>query len=306
MKTIKYIFTAAILAVTSSVFTQEIRAKQDEKTQLFGFVNSEDKYIVNPIYKVVDYGFGYLERELYRVVDTKDKIGFVNNQGKLIVPCKYDYVSIFEKGHSVVRYAKGPYDFTFGLMDSTGKEVLPVTYGRLEYYPYDNVLVFGLESTSDIGLMNLKGEILIPAQYAYWSKNISNGLWPVSKNDKCGVVNLKNEIIVPFNYVMIESYDDESGIAAAQKVEYGNYGFIDRTGKTIIPFEYEDAWSSDKFIAVMKNGKWGVIDINNKIILPIEYAEIISIHEKTAWVTKNEGEEMFELDLITKKKVDQD
>jgi hypothetical protein len=302
MKTIKHFFAVAILAISSTTFSQEIQSKQDEKTQLYGFVDAEDKYIVNPIYKEVDYNFGYQEGGLFKVVDTKDKIGYVNDHGKLIVPCKYDYVSGFENGYAVVRYLKGEYDYIHGLIDSTGKEVIPVKYGHLEYYPEDKVLIFGEETISNLGLMNLKGEIVISAQYVFWSKNISKGLWPVGKNDKFGVINLKNQVVIPFEYAMIESYSDNLGIAAAQKDESGKYGFIDRTGKTVIPFEYDYGWPSDANIIVKKNNKWGVIDINGKIILPFEFAQIISTYESSAWVVKNEGEEMYELDLVTKQK----
>jgi hypothetical protein len=302
MKKINYFLFATILMLSTNAFTQEIKSKQDEKTQLFGFVDSEEKYIVNPIYKEVDYNFGYSEEGLFKVIDTKDKIGFVNASGKLIVPCKYDYVSSFENGFSVVRYLKGEYEYTYGFIDSTGKEVIPVKYGHLEYYPEDKVLVYGDETVSDLGLMNLKGEILIPAQYVYWSKNISKGLWPVGKNDKFGAINLKNQVIIPFDFAMIESYSDALGIAAAQKEESGKFGFIDRKGITVIPFEYDFGWPSDKYIIVKKNSKWGIIDSNNKIILPFEYAEILSTFDNSAWVIKNEGEEMFELDLITMKK----
>jgi hypothetical protein len=302
MKKINYFLFATILMLSTNAFTQEIQSKQDEKTQLFGFVDSEEKYIVNPIYKEVDYNFGYSKEGLFKVIDTKDKIGFVNASGKLIVPCKYDYVSSFENGFSVVRYLKGEYEYTYGFIDSTGKEVIPVKYGHLEYYPEDKVLVYGDETVSDLGLMNLKGEILIPAQYVYWSKNISKGLWPVGKNDKFGAINLKNQVIIPFDFAMIESYSDALGIAAAQKEESGKFGFIDRTGKTVIPFEYDFGWPSDKYIIVKKNSKWGIIDSKNKIILPFEYAEILSTFDNSAWVIKNEGEEMFELDLITMKK----
>lgn len=300
MKNIKSLLIVAMACMVNSLFSQEIQSKQDEKTQLFGFVDSEDKYIVNPIYKEVDYNFGHREGGLFKVVDAKDKIGYVNEHGKLIVPCKYDIVDGFEKGFAVVRNQKDEYEYFHGLVDSTGKEVIPVKYGRLDYYPEDKVLVFGMESVSDVGLMNLKGEIIIPAQYVFWSKMISKGLWPVGKEDKCGVVNLKNQIIIPFEYGMIESFSDKLEIAAAQKEAFGKTGFIDRTGKTVIPFEYEFGWTSDNYIIVKKNGKWGMIDRNSKIILPFEYAQIISSFEKTAWVIKNEGEEMVELELVTK------
>lgn len=303
MKKIKSFLIIATTFIVNSLFSQEFQAKQDEKTKLYGFVDSEDKYIVTPIYKEVDYNFGYYEGGLFKVVDSNDKIGFVNDQGKLIVPCKYDYSQSFEKGYSVVRVAHGEFDYKYGLLDSLGKEVTPLKYGRLEFYADDNVLVFGSENTSNVGLMNLKGQILIPEEYDFWSKNISKGLWPVGKNDKFGVINLKNEIVVPFEYVMIESYSDALGVAATQKEEYGKYGFIDRTGRIVIPFEYDYGWPTDKYIIVKKNNKWGIIDIKNTIILPFEYAEILSTFDKNAWVIKNDGEKMYEVDLITKQKV---
>ena len=303
MKKIKAFLIIATTFIVNSLFSQEFQAKQDEETKLYGIVDSEDKYIVTPIYKEVDYNFGYYVGGLFKVVDIKDKIGFVNDQGKLIVPCKYDYSQSFEKGYSVVRVADGEFNYKYGLLDSLGKEVIPLKYGRLEFYADDNVLVFGSETTSNVGLMNLKGQILIPEEYDFWSKNISKGLWPVGKNDKFGVINLNNETVVPFEYEMIESDSDALGVAATQKEENGKYGFIDRTGRIVIPFEYDYGWPTDKYIIVKKNNKWGIIDIKNTIILPFEYAEILSTFDKNAWVIKNDGEEMYEVDLNTKQKV---
>lgn len=114
-------------------------------------------------------------------------------------------------------------------------------------------------------------------------------------------MNLKNQIIVPFTYQMIESYSDELNIAPAKKDN--KFGFIDRTGKVIIPFMYNDGYPSGKYLAVKKDDKWGIITIDNKIILPFEYATISSIGEKTAWVAKDENESTYEIDLATKQKV---
>jgi len=54
---------------------------------------------------------------------------------------------------------------------------------------------------------------------------------------------------------------------------------------------------------VKKGGKWGVISVENKIILPIVYASISSVNKKTAWVTMNENESPYEVDLTTKQRV---
>lgn len=301
MKKIKSFLIVAAACFVNSVFSQAITFKYDENTQLYGFVDSNDNYVVNPIYKEFDLNFGC--SGLYKIVDSRDKIGFISDKGNLIVQCKYDYVNRFESGFAIVCYTNGRDAYYYGLIDSTGKEVIPVKYGRLDYYPKDKVLVFAREPVSNLGLLNLEGEVVISAQYAFRSKNISKGLWPVSKNNKFGVIDLKNQVVIPFEYRMIENFSDILDIAAAQKVENGKYGFIDRAGKLVIPFEYDNAWISNKYIIAKKNNKWGILDRDNKIILPFEYFEIFLTLENEAWVVKTKREKMYRLDLNTKQKV---
>lgn len=271
-----------------------------------GFVNEAGKEVVLCKYDEV----GSFEKG-YSLVKIKSgessfKHGMVDTTGKEVIPCKYDEYISFEKGYAILKIKTGEYNYNHGLVDSTGKEIIPVKYGQLEYYPNDNVLVFGEENASNVGLMDMRGKVIIPVQYQFWSKRISKGIWPVGiwpagTNGICGVVNMKNETVVPFIYEMIESYSDELNLAPAKKD--GKYGFIDRTGKVVIPFVYSSGWASGKYLAVKKDGKWGIINVDNKIILPFEYSDITSIMEKTAWVSKNENEGAYEVDLITKQKV---
>jgi hypothetical protein len=237
------------------------------------------------------------------VINKNDKYGFINETGKEVVPCKYDKIESFQNGYAIAKNKVGEYDYMNGLLDSLGKEVIPLKYGHMEYYPSDKVLVVGESNASNVGVIDLAGKTVIPVQYEFWSKRISKGIWPVGKNDICGVVNMKNEIIVPFTYYMIESYSDELDLAPARKDKGGKFGFIDRTGKIVIPFMYDDAWPSGNYLAVKKDGKWGIIDVSNKIILPFEYASVSSVYKNTAWITKNEGEDSYEIDLMTKQKI---
>lgn len=295
-------FLAIFISIFQNITLAQNFPKQDEKTSLYGVVDENGDYIVKPKYKEIDFNFGY-KTGLSYVINPSDKYGFINPAGKEVIPCKYDRIETFENGVIIVKTKIGDYDYLSGIIDSTGKELIPMKYGHFEYYPLDKVIVFGETNTSNVGLMDLSGKVIIEPQYEFWSKRISKGIWPVGKNNICGVVDLKNQTIVPFEYYMIENYSDELGLAVVKKEANGKFGFINRIGKLVIAYEYDDAWPSGDYLSVKKNGKWGLIDVNNKIILPLEYSSISSVYKTTAWVTKNEGEDSFEIDLITKQKI---
>ena len=52
------------------------------------------------------------------------------------------------------------------------------------------------------------------------------------------------------------------------------WGFIDRTGKVVIPAQYDDAWPfTDKGRAAVyiRQKGWGLIDTNGKSVEPCQY-----------------------------------
>ena len=52
----------------------------------------------------------------------------------------------------------------------------------------------------------------------------------------------------------------------------GKWGYIDPTGKEVVPCQYDGAGSfSDGLAHVKKDGKWGLIDPNGKEAIPCEY-----------------------------------
>ena len=94
-------------------------------------------------------------------------------------------------------------------------------------------------------------------------KTISNQSAPMSDEYKYEEVN---------NYRTLENNYD---VTTAKK--NGLWGLIDRMGKVVIPFEYEEICTGEKYSAEMffakKNGVWGIIDLNNDILLPFTKAD---------------------------------
>ena len=76
-------------------------------------------------------------------------------------------------------------------------------------------------------------------------------------------------------------YEDSSGFPTGA-------GFIDWTGKVVIPAEYDNAGDfSEGFAWVVKNGKIGFIDNTGKVITSFQYDITLGFHEGLAAVTKN-------------------
>ncbi|MBQ5623621.1 MAG: WG repeat-containing protein, partial [Alistipes sp.] len=84
---------------------------------------------------------------------------------------------------------------------------------------------------------------------------------------KFGFIDKTGKEVIPFKYVYAESFSE--GLAAVRVGSYigGKYGFIDKVGKEIIPFKYDwvSCFSNGK-AKVELNGEHFFIDKNgNKI-----------------------------------------
>jgi hypothetical protein len=96
-------------------------------------------------------------------------------------------------------------------------------------------------------------------------------------NNKWGVINKKGEIVIPTEYQ--EGIDISNGKVVAKKD--GKWGLLDTAGKTLLPFEYDylNAENTDKTkILLARKGdnpkQYGFIDFSGKVLVPIEYDEV--------------------------------
>lgn len=87
-----------------------------------------------------------------------------------------------------------------------------------------------------------------------------------------GLLNQQGEVVIPFEYNRLELSDDEKTLLALKE---GSelYGFIDISGKEILPFKYKKATAfSEGLAAVSEDGKkMGFIDLTGKWVIPAQY-----------------------------------
>ena len=95
------------------------------------------------------------------------------------------------------------------------------------------------------------------------------------KDGKYGYIDDTGKILVPFEYDDIQEFINSKSIAMKYSNDDERYGYIDDTGKILVPFEYDDIqeFIDDKALA-KKDGKYGVINEKGEILISFEYSRV--------------------------------
>jgi hypothetical protein len=104
-------------------------------------------------------------------------------------------------------------------------------------------------------------------------------------NGKYGYLDDTGKEIVPFQYDYAGSFVE--GLA---KVEWdSHWGFINQTGKIVVPFKYDYAISfSEGLACVLLNSHWGFVNKTGKEIIPVKYDGAGDFSEGLAAVKLND------------------
>ena len=112
-------------------------------------------------------------------------------------------------------------------------------------------------------------------QYTVFDKGLYNevhafheGMAAVVLNDKFGFIDLTGKEVIPLKYEAAGDFLE--GLAPVYL--NGKIGLIDKTGKEVIPLKYDYLSDFQEGLAsVQKNNKWGFIDKTGKEVIPCKY-----------------------------------
>ena len=163
---------------------------------------------------------------------------------------------------------------------------------RLLNIPDKEIVSFEDKITSKYGFkVESTGEIIISPKYdhdpnvAWWHFN--EGLARVNLNGKFGFIDKTGKEVIPLIYNDV--YDFSEGLA---RVEFDNcdYGYIDKTGKVVITCEdYDDVDDFSEGLAPVElDDQYGYIDKTGKEVIPCIYDYAWSFCEGLASVKLNE------------------
>jgi WG containing repeat len=132
------------------------------------------------------------------------------------------------------------------------------------------------------GYIDRTGKIVIPAQYAKaW--DFSEGLAAVSMDDETyGYIDTNGKMTIsPRKFEFVHEF--KNGLAIIQIREFSGtrYGYIDRTGKIVIPAQYTSAENFSEGLALVspidkKSDSYGYIDRTGKKVVKTETSSTLS------------------------------
>lgn len=183
------------------------------------------------------------------IVSKNGKKGYINKSGSEIIPLKYDLAYPFKEGLAQVSVHSG-YTYNCGYINKAGNEVIPLKYSSASWWFQNGTAVVGKDNKKFV--IDKNGNIVLDLSTMYDGvEPFSEGLAWVSKNYKCG--------------------------------------YIDMSGKEVIPMIYDYVWGDTRDIRrnfengiapARISGKHGCIDADGNEIIPI-------IHEASGAVSEN-------------------
>jgi hypothetical protein len=228
-------------------------------------------------------------------IDQTGKIVIAPNSGRMLSDSDgqesafHDGLAMIEMGDKAIPPRKG-------FIDKSGKLAIPARFTYV--YPFSEGLAAATESESGDagwGYIDKSGNWVISPQFD-WASSFQFGLAPVNRRKACVYINKKGDQVL-----RLPATGGQEDCASAwgdftdglSRWLFGKkYGFIDRSGKTVIPPQFDLIYGfSEGLAAVQIDKKWGYIDTTGKMMIaPQEFWNVKPFHNGLAEVqTKDTG-----------------
>ncbi len=250
--------------VSTGPLIEDVYYGKKGENGMYGYVDSKGTWVVEPEYSnignAIRYGRGSVTNEDYLS-------GYVDEGGELVIPCQYRFASDFtEDGLASVK--KSDEDF-WRYINKDGETVLEANYDQC--YGFWEGLASVTNSGKGMGLINLKGELVIPMDYYFQTY----------MNDEGGT----------YFY-----YGDKSFV---KKHSNGKFGLLRNDGTEVTSFIYEGTtmYAEEHGVLIVKSGdKYGAIDLEGNELIPMEYDALSLYNMSKEYTAEKDGIKM-KLDL---------
>ncbi len=220
------------------------------------YENEEGQRLVNTMDKNNDYTFDlsnddypvivpYGMKGKYIVGDENNHYGVVDKSGKVIVDLKYKDIFKFSDGVAFVKKM----DDSYNIIDSKGNEII-IDTTEFSFGGRENIYVF-----NDRFMFRDYNDYEYAPIYDYpinkFKFKFDGGIALINLEEGMAFINKKGEVV---SEIFDEIYRFSDGLSIIKDTEE-YYGFIDKTGKTVIETKYRMLYPfiGDKAMAVLED-----------------------------------------------------
>lgn len=232
---------------------------------------------------------------LIPVKSGSSKYGFINDQGQLVHPFKWESVNRFGKSDLAGVTIETLDGKRWGAIDRQGHVVIPYVWEKGGGFLDSGYAITMINQKW--GMIDQHNAIVVPHEWDFIEPIItkkgidyldSHGWVKVSRgrfsrddpnSQKNGWVDRHGKIVIPVEYDVTESFDEHSWA----NVRHGKEcGWINRQGKWVMPPEWDACSSFDEhgWAVVYRNGKSGYVDRQGKIVLPLQWDDCWKFHPR--------------------------
>ena len=272
----------------------EITSLDKDKSQGFIVKNSDGKYgIVDTANKqVLETKYDAVEkiyRNDYYVVTENGKQEVVKKDGNIVLSGNYDKIeAILQNPENGIIYKQKE---KYGIMNLSGAVVIKPEYEKLKEGASGSIIA---KKDSKYGIIDLQGNQKVEFKYQNLSYNEKADLY-IAEDDQYENEILDSNYQVKQTGYLIELNTDKGYMELNQNNSYkyynfkfeeqnaeniftsntlfaskkdGKYGFVDKNGKTVVDYIYDDVTSQNSYgyAGIKKDGKWGAIDKDGKVV----------------------------------------
>jgi hypothetical protein len=264
----------------------------------WGFISATGQVVIEPTFDAIERDFRFSDDRLPFGDRQTGKWGFIDSRDDVIVKPKFDNAYPFWGGRAMVKIGK---QFVYIKPDGTELK------GRFEQATsFQEGRAFVRGSDWHWRMIDLEGNLVTEDKFSFVG-DFSQGLAPFSgRNNEqgSGFIDRTGQVKIDIHnaHPDFEGYGFMNGLtpifvrspyALSQFFKpdtWGNevWGVIDRTGRQIVPFKYENISEfSDCLAAVEVDGKYGVIDTQGRMVIQPQFDFIGRFSEGLAAVVNH-------------------
>ena len=247
---------------------------------LWGIANLNTNVITAAKYTSIKYDtqsnyakYGLLAVYLANGDKAQNAYGYIDHNGKEIIPCSYISITDFnDDGNCTVAAWAGKKDnwgdykhkFLFGIIKYTGE-----TITRSQWRTLGDSTNLSWNSGWSFSLSNCN--INLP-------EFIEDRMMVQNADGQWGFINEQGKVLGEVKWYSVDNFKD--GMAMVRDATNYSYGFINEQGQTVGEVRWDDVKAfSNGLAAVREDGYWGFINKNNELVIPCRYVEVAAFTE---------------------------